>query len=138
MTHRNDPEQIRRLLTVPAVWAVVGLSNNPARAAFGVARALRDELGMRIVPVNLRGEHVHGETGCRSLAEVPGTVDVVDCFVNSQKVGPVVDQAIAVGARAVWMQLGVVDEAAAARAEAAGLTVVMDTCPLIERGRLGL
>ncbi|MCG2623328.1 CoA-binding protein [Arthrobacter sp. I2-34] len=138
MAHVNDPEVIRRLLTTPARWAVVGLSANPHRVAPGVARFLRDGLGMEIVPVNLRGEEFDGEVGYRTLAEIPGGVDVVDCFVNSQKVGPVVDQAIEAGAKAVWLQLGVVDEAAAARAAAAGLDVVMDTCPAIEAPRMGL
>jgi predicted CoA-binding protein len=87
---------------------------------------------MEIIPVNLGAQEVHGETGYRTLADVPGTIDVVDCFVNSQRVGAIVDQAIDVGAQAVWLQLGVIDEAAAERAAAAGLDVVMDTCPVIE------
>ncbi|GAB2895148.1 CoA-binding protein [Neomicrococcus lactis] len=134
----NDPEVIRRLLTTPARWAVVGLSNNPLRAALGVSLQLRDRFGMEIVPVNLGGQDVHGEKGYRKLADIPGRINVVDCFVNSQKVGAVVDQAIEVGADAVWMQLGVIDEAAAERARAAGLDVVMNTCPLIEAPKFGL
>ncbi|MFI7580055.1 CoA-binding protein [Kocuria kalidii] len=129
---RNDPAVIDRLLTRPGRWAVVGLTGNTARTAHSVARRLRDDLGMTIVPVNPKGEPVHGERGFRTLAEVPRPIDVVDCFVNSRRVGAVVDQAIAAGAGAVWLQLGVVDEDAAARAERAGLDVVMDTCPLIE------
>ena len=129
---RNDPALIDRLLTQPGRWAVVGLTGNTARPAYSVAQRIRDDLGMTIVPVNPKGETVHGEPGFRTLAEVPAPLDVVDCFVNSRRVGPVVDQAIAAGARAVWLQLGVVDPGAAARAEAAGLDVVMDTCPLIE------
>jgi uncharacterized protein len=133
MAHTNDPATIRRLLgNRGARWAVVGLTPNPRRAAVGVSRYLRDELGMEIVPVNLEGREVHGEHAYRTLAEVPGGIDVVDCFVNSHKVGAIVDQAIEVGARAVWLQLGVVDEAAAQRAAEAGLDVVMDTCPVIE------
>jgi uncharacterized protein len=133
MAHTNDPAAIRRLLTDRgARWAVVGLTPNPRRAAVGVSKFLRDDLGMEIVPVNLGAQEVHGETGYRKLADVPGTIDVVDCFVNSQRVGAIVDQAIDVGARAVWLQLGVIDEAAAQRAAAAGLDVVMDTCPVIE------
>ena len=134
--HANDPAVIRRLLTTPARWAVVGLSGNRMRPAFNVSRRIRDEFGMQIIPVNRKGEDVHGEPGYRALAEVPGHIDVVDCFVNSQRVGAVVDQAIAVGAGAVWLQLGVVDHDAAARAATAGLAVVMNTCPLIEAPRL--
>ena len=132
----NDPEVIARLLTTPARWAVVGLSTNTARAAHGVSRFVRDELGMTIVPVHPAAETVHGAPGYARLAEVPEPVDVVDVFVNSHRAGAVVDDAIAVGAKAVWLQLGVVDEEAAARARAAGLDVVMDTCPVIEARRL--
>lgn len=133
MAHTNDPATIRRLLTnFGARWAVVGLTPNPRRAAVGVAKFLRDEQGMEIIPVNLGAQEVHGERGYRALADIPGTVDVVDCFVNSQKVGAIVDQAIEIGAKAVWLQLGVIDEAAAQRAADAGLDVVMDTCPVIE------
>lgn len=133
----NDPAVVDRLLTRPGRWAVVGLTGNTARLAHSVAARIRDDLGLTIIPVNPKGEVVHGETGYSTLAEVPQPIDVVDCFVNSRRVGPVVDQAIAVGARAVWLQLGVVDHEAAVRAEEAGLDVVMDTCPLIElRARL--
>ena len=136
--HVNDPEVIRRLMTTPGRWAVVGLSNNPMRTAVGVSRYIQDHLGMEIIPVSLKGDDVHGNKGYRRLSEIPGSIDVVDCFVNSDRVGDIVDQAIEVGARAVWLQLGVVDEAAAARAAAAGLDVVMDTCPVIEAPRFGL
>lgn len=138
MTHSNDPEVIRTLLTTPARWAVVGLSNNPRRAAVGVSRFLIDQLGMEVIPVSLKGDDVHGRKGYQRLADIPGDIDVVDCFVNSSKVGAVVDQAIKVGAKAVWLQLGVIDEAAAERAKAAGLDVVMNTCPAIEAPGLGL
>ena len=138
-THVNDPAVIERLLrNKPARWAVVGLSNNPLRPAVGVSRFVQDHLGMEIIPVSLKGDDVHGNKGYRRLSEIPGSIDVVDCFVNSDRVGDIVDQAIEVGAKAVWMQLGVVDEAAAARAEAAGLDVVMDACPVIESPRFGL
>jgi predicted CoA-binding protein len=135
--HRNDPDVVRRLLTTPARWAVVGLSTNSRRTAYSIASYLQ-ALGMVIVPVHPKAETVHGEPGYPTLAAVPGPIDVVDCFVNSDLVGPVVDEAIAVGAKAVWLQLGVIDEAAAARAKAAGLDVVMDTCPAIEAPRLGV
>jgi uncharacterized protein len=134
--HANDPAVITRLLSTPARWAVVGLSTNAARAAHGVARFVQRDLGMTIVPVHPAAPTVHGERGYPRLADVPGPVDVVDVFVNSRRAGAVVDDAIAIGARAVWLQLGVVDEAAAERARAAGLDVVMDTCPVIEARRL--
>jgi predicted CoA-binding protein len=136
--HANDPAVVRRLLTTPATWAVVGLSANTGRTAYGVSAWVRSTLGMRVVPVNPRGEAVFGEAGYRHLADLPDgeRVDVVDCFVNSRRVGEVVDEAIAererLGISAVWLQLGVVDEDAADRARAAGLDVVMDTCPKIE------
>ncbi len=135
-SHANDPQVIRRLLKTPARWAVVGLSNNPRRVAPGVSRVLQEELGMKIVPVSLRADSVLGEPGYRKLADIPGHVDVVDCFVNSQRVGAIVEQAIEIGADAVWLQLGVIDEDAAKRAKEAGLEVVMNTCPLIELPRL--
>lgn len=134
---RNDPATIERLLTTPGTWAVVGLSGNTARAAYGVSAVVQG-LGHRIVPVHPRAETVHGAPGVRQLAEIDGPVDVVDVFVNSRLAGQVVDQAIAVGAGAVWLQLGVIDEVAADRAEAAGLDVVMDRCPAIEARMLGL
>ena len=137
MTHVNDTATIRRLLTTPGRWAVVGLSTNTDRAAYGVARFVQ-RLGHEIVPVHPSSPTVHGETGYATLADVPRPVDVVDVFVNSALAGAVVDEAIASGARAVWLQLGVIDEAAAARAEAAGLDVVMNACPAIEGPRLGI
>ena len=136
VTTWQDPEVIKRLLTTPATWAVVGLSANTERTAYGIGRYLRDRLGMNIVPVNLRGEDALGERGYRRLADIADSVQVVDCFVNSQRVGAVVDEAIAekdrLGIEAVWLQLGVIDEAAAQRAHAAGLDVVMDTCPAMQ------
>jgi len=137
LRHRNDPEVIRALLSTPARWAVVGLSANRARVAHEIGGYLQ-ALGMQIVPVHPRAEPAHGERGYPRLADVPGRVDVVDVFVNSRIAGQIVDEAIAVGARAVWMQINVVDQEAAARAEAAGLQVVMDTCPAIEAPRLGV
>ena len=122
--------EVQALLAMD-VWAVVGLSPDRSRAAHGVAQFLQAR-GKRIVPVHPSAQSVHGEPGYTRLADVPFPVDVVDCFVNSRLVGPVVDDAVAVGAKGVWMQLGVVDEAAAERARAAGLTVVMDRCPKIE------
>ncbi len=126
---------VRRLLEGTRTWAVVGLSANPDRVAHRIARLLQ-ERGKRIVPVHPRAEEVHGEQGYASLAEVPFPVDVVDVFVRSELAGAVVDEAVAVGAHGVWLQLGVVDEAAYDRARAAGLDVVMDACPAIEWPRL--
>ena len=137
MAQRNDPDTIRRLLTTPGRWAVVGLSENPDRVAYGIAKYVQ-RLGMEIVAVHPKAESVHGAPGYASLADVPGRIDVVDVFVRSELAGAIVDDAIAVGARAVWLQLGVIDEDAAARAAAAGLDVVMDTCPAIEAPRLGI
>lgn len=133
----TDDDAVERLLTEPGVWAVVGLSTNAARAAYGVAAYLQ-RLGHTVVPVHPRAERVHGAEGYPRLSDVPVPIDVVDVFVNSRTAGDVVDQAISVGARAVWLQLGVRDEAAEERARAAGLVVVSDTCPRIEGGRLGL
>ncbi|WP_461169862.1 CoA-binding protein [Arthrobacter sp. Z1-15] len=136
--HVNDPAVVERLLRQKGRWAVVGLSNNPMRTAVGVSKYVQDHLGMEIIPVSLKGDDVHGNKGYRRLSDIPGPIDVVDCFVNSARVGDVVDQAIAVGAKAVWLQLGVIDEAAARRAADAGLDVVMDTCPVIEAPHYGL
>ena len=134
MTH-TQPEVIRRLLTDARVWAVVGLGDNPRRAAYGVASFLAAN-GKQVVPVHPTAATVHGQQGYASLRDIPFPVDVVDCFVNSSLVAAVVDDAIAIGAKAVWLQLDVIDEAAAARAAAAGLDVVMDRCPAIEAPRL--
>ena len=118
---------------------MVGASDNPSRASFGVMKFLQDR-GYRVIPINNRitGEHVHGEYVWRELCQIGEPIDIVDVFVNSDQAGTVVDQAIEAGAKAVWMQLGVINEAAANRAEAAGLKVVMDRCPKIEFARLGL
>jgi predicted CoA-binding protein len=127
-------EVVTHLLRDTDVWAVVGLSSNEDRAAYGVARVLQSR-GKRIVPVHPRAQTVHGEPGYATVQDAVfalGPVDVVDCFVNSRRVGEIVDAAIAVGAKAVWLQLGVVDEVAARRARGAGLDVVMDRCPAIE------
>src|SRR6185436_13294684 len=140
----SDPAVIRRVLRTPATWAVVGLSTDATRTAYGVARWLHDGLGHRIIPVHPRAVEVWGEPAYPALTQIPdGTVvAVVDCFVNSTRVGAVVDEAIAnkdrLGIEAVWLQLGVIDHAAAQRALGAGLDVVMDTCPMIEYPRLGL
>ncbi|MFB7643795.1 MULTISPECIES: CoA-binding protein [unclassified Streptomyces] len=132
-----DQDTIRKILTDTGdTWAVVGLSNNRNRAAYGVAEVLQ-RFGKRIVPVHPKAESVHGEQGYASLDAIPFPVDVVDVFVNSELAGAVADQAVAVGAKAVWFQLGVVDEDAYGRTRDAGLAMVMDRCPAIEIPRLG-
>ncbi|MGP8297034.1 CoA-binding protein [Streptomyces inhibens] len=133
----GDPSTIRRILTeLGDTWAVVGLSNNERRAAHGVADVLQ-RYGKRIVPVHPKAETVHGEPGYPSLDAIPFPVDVVDVFVNSDLAGEVADEAVSLGAKAVWFQLGVVDEAAWDRVRDSGLEMVMDRCPAIEIPRLG-
>ncbi|MFE2977788.1 CoA-binding protein [Streptomyces sp. NPDC059258] len=132
-----DDATIRRILQDSGdTWAVVGLSGNRSRAAFGVAEVLQ-RFGKRVVPVHPKAETVHGEQGYASLADIPFPVDVVDVFVNSELAGAVADEAVAVGAKAVWFQLGVVDREAFERTRAAGLDMVMDRCPAIEIPQLG-
>jgi len=126
----GDAATIERLLRYD-VWAVVGLTSNPDRDAYGVAAFLQQQ-GKRIVPVNPLAETVHGEPGYARLADIPFPIDVVDIFRRSSAAGGHVDEAIAAGAKAVWLQLDVIDEAAADRAAAVGLDVVMDHCPHIE------
>jgi predicted CoA-binding protein len=118
--------------------AMVGASDNPARPSFGVMRFLLAQ-GYSVVPVNpgLAGRTIQGCLVVGSLAEA-GAVDMADVFRASDKVAPVMDEAIALGLSVLWMQLGVVDHIAAARGRAAGMTVVMDRCPAIEWPRLGL
>ena len=132
-------DEIRDLLGTVRTIAMVGASDNPARPSYSVMAFLQAQ-GYRVIPVNpaITGEHVHGEFVFDRLSEIGVPIDMVDIFRNSEAAGAVVDDAIAAGAKAVWMQLGVVNEAAAARAEAAGLKVVMDHCPKIEITRLGL
>jgi uncharacterized protein len=131
--------EIKELLETAKVIAMVGASVRPERASNGVMKFLQDR-GYRVIPVNpqITGEHIHGEFVFRELSQIGEPIDIVDIFRNSEAAADAVDQAIDVGAKAVWMQLGVVNEAAAARAEAAGLKVVMDRCPKIEIPRLGI
>ncbi|MGW7684837.1 CoA-binding protein [Kribbella sp. NPDC054772] len=129
-------EAIRKILAECETWAVVGLSNNTDRAAYGVARFLQGH-GKRIVPVHPSAETVHGEKGYAALADIPFAVDCVDVFVRSDLAGDIADQAVGINAKAVWFQLDVVDQDAYTRTTAAGLTMVMDHCPAIEWGRLG-
>ncbi|WP_406166605.1 CoA-binding protein [Streptomyces canus] len=132
----GDSAIVRRILTeLGDTWAIVGLSSNQRRAAYGVAEVLQRH-GKRIVPVHPKAETVHGEQGYASLADIPFDVDVVDVFVNSDLAGAVADEAVAKDAKGVWFQLDVIDEAAYDRTRAAGLDMVMDRCPAIEIPRL--
>ncbi|HET7708907.1 MAG TPA: CoA-binding protein [Sphingomicrobium sp.] len=131
--------EIAELLTQARTLAMIGASDRPGRASNGVMKFLQAH-GYRVFPVNpqITGEHIHGEYVWRELSQIGEPIDIVDIFRRSEAAGEAVDQAIAVGAKAVWMQLGVINEAAAARAETAGLRVVMDRCPKIEIARLQL
>ncbi len=126
-----DAENIRFMLEECETWAVVGLSGNPHRTAFRIAEFLQGH-GKRIVPIHPDAPTVLDEKGYATLADVPFDIDVVDVFRRSSAAGEFADQAVAIGARGVWFQLGVVDEAAYGRTTAAGLPMVMDTCPKIE------
>ena len=132
-------DEIRDLLTDARTIAMVGASDRPNRPSHGVMKILQDH-GYRVFPVNpqITGEHVHGEYVWRELSQIGVPIDIVDIFRRPEAAGEAVDQAILVGAKAVWLQLGVVNPEAAARAEAAGLKVVMDRCPAIELRRLGI
>lgn len=131
--------EIADLLTETRTIAMMGASDRPDRPSYRVMKFLQDQ-GYRVIPINPRitGEHVHGEYVWRELSQLGDPIDLVDIFRNSRDAAEAVDQAIAANARAVWMQLGVINEEAAARAEAAGLKVVMNRCPAIEIPRLGL
>lgn len=134
----NDAD-IKALLEGARTIALVGASDRPDRPSYRVMAMLQDH-GYRVIPVNpqITGEHLHGEFVFRELAQIGEPIDIVDIFRRPMAAGEAVDEAIAVGAKAVWMQLGVINEDAAARAEAAGLQVVMDRCPAIEIPRLGV
>ena len=135
---RTEADEIRHVLQDLQTWAVVGCSPDPRRDSNGVARFLQ-QLGKRVIPVYPGEEEILGEQAYPDLGSVPAGagVEVVDVFRRSEQAGVHVDEAIEVGAKAVWLQLGVVDEAAAGRARDAGLIVIMDRCPKIEWPRLG-
>lgn len=130
----NDPKAIETILSECRTIAVVGLSSNPMRPSYGVARYMQRQ-GYRIIPVNPNETEVLGETAFSSLAAVSDKFDLVNIFRRSEDAGEQVDEAIKLGAKAVWMQDGVIDEAAAERALKAGLLVVMDNCILREHAR---
>ena len=127
----NDPQAIKRILDECRTIAVVGLSSDPYRASNSVAGYMKQN-GYKIIPVNPNETEVHGERAYNSLAEVPEKIDLVDIFRRAEEAGAAVDEAIRVGAKAVWLQESVIDEAAAERALEAGLLVVMDLCWLKE------
>jgi len=135
----TDDAAIKALLESARTIALVGASDRPGRPSYGVMARLQQH-GYRVIPVNpqITGEHVHGEFVFRDLHQLGDPIDIVDIFRRPEAAGEAVDEAIAIGAKAVWLQLGVINEAAAARAEAAGLQVVMDRCPAIEIPRLGV
>ncbi|PZN92683.1 MAG: CoA-binding protein [Alphaproteobacteria bacterium] len=132
-------DEIRELLTSARTIALVGASDRPDRASHGVMGALQAH-GYRVLPINpqITGTHVLGEYVWESIDQLGMPIDIVDIFRRSDAVGPIVDDAIAAGAKAIWMQLGVINHEAAEKAEAAGLKVVMDHCPKIEIRRLGI
>jgi predicted CoA-binding protein len=137
MATHSQPDVIRQVLTQTHTWAVVGCSPDPSRASHRVAQVLRRH-GFRVIPVNPAMDELLGERCYPSVTAIPSAegVEVVDIFRRADQAGAHVDEAIQAGVRAVWMQLGVIDEAAAGRALAAGLDVVMDRCPAIELPRL--
>jgi uncharacterized protein len=134
MPNMNSPETIARILEECRTIAVVGLSSSPSRPSHGVA-AYMQRAGYRIIPVNPNETEVLGETAYAAPADVPHQIDLVDVFRRSDQAGAAVDQAIALGAKAVWLQEGVIDQEAAQRAGDAGLLVVMDRCILKEHAR---
>jgi predicted CoA-binding protein len=133
----STPETIRELLTATHTWAVVGCSPDPRRDSHRIARLLQSR-GFRVIPVDPAATEILGQRCYPSLEAIPSSegIELVDVFRRSEHAGAHVDEAIAIGARAVWLQLGVIEEAAAQRAVQAGLQVVMDRCPAIELPRL--
>ena len=131
MSDWQDPESVRFMLDDCETWAIVGLSGDPTRTAFSIAALLQGR-GKRIVPIHPDAPTVLDEQGYATLADVPFPIDVVDVFRRSEAAGEFADQAVAIGAKGVWFQLGVIDAEAFDRTLAAGVPMVMDTCPAIE------
>ena len=143
MPNTYSDDFIKKILQETRIVALVGASEKPSRDSYHVMSFLQEK-GYRVIPVNpgLAGKQIHGEAVYGTLADIPkqetGAIDMVDVFRNSEAALGVTEQAIAIGAKTVWMQLGVVNEDAASKARAAGLNVVMNRCPAIEMPRLGL
>jgi predicted CoA-binding protein len=128
MSHSNpSDEDLKTLLTTARTIAIVGASSNPDKASYGIMQKLQ-KAGYKVIPVNPRETDVLGERAYPSLADIPDQVDIVDVFRRSEDTPAIADEAVAIGAKALWLQTGIANEDAAARATAAGLTVVMDTC----------
>jgi predicted CoA-binding protein len=138
-TFDHTDQQISDILTTIKTIALVGASNKEERASYRVMRFLQEK-GFRIIPVSprLAGQTLLGETVFESLSSIPCSVDMVDMFVNSERVMPVIDEAISLAPQVIWMQLGVINEAAAELARKEGIDVVMDKCPKKEIERMGL
>ena len=135
MADHSDINKLRRILKTSKTLAVVGLSANWYRPSFFAAKYMQEH-GYRIIPVNPAYTEVLGEKCYPSLRDIPEPVDIVDCFRKSEEIGPIAEEAVAIGAKVLWMQIGVINEAARERAEQAGLDVVMDRCVKIEHARL--
>ncbi len=131
MTSWQEPESVRFMLDECTTWAIVGLSGNPTRVAFSIAAMLQGR-GKQIVPIHPTATEVLDEQAYPTLGDVPFPIDVVDVFRRSVAAGEFADQAVTIGAKGVWFQLGVVDSAAFERTIAVGMPMVMDTCPAIE------
>ncbi|MGH8678983.1 MAG: CoA-binding protein [Burkholderiales bacterium] len=135
MSDNTDINTLRRILRTSKTIAVVGLSANWYRPSYFAAKYMQDH-GYRVIPVNPSYQEILGEKCYASLKDIPGKVDIVDCFRKSEDIPPIADEAIAIGAKVLWMQLGVMNEKAAEKARKAGLEVVQDHCVKIEHGRL--
>jgi predicted CoA-binding protein len=136
MAHRNPPDaQLKQLLSNARTIAMVGASSNPSKPSFGIMRSLQ-RAGYQVIPVNPRETEILGEPAYPSLLDVPEPVDIVDVFRRPEDTPSIADEAATKGAKALWLQEGIVNEEAAARATAAGLTVVMDACISATRGRV--
>jgi predicted CoA-binding protein len=135
-TNPSD-DALRALLTSASTIAIVGASGNPERPSHGIMRHLQ-QAGYRVIPVNPKEDEILGEKAYASLTDIPTAVDIVDVFRRAEDTPPIADEAVTIGARALWLQAGISNEDAAARAAAGGLTVVMNACIGATVGRLGI